>query len=157
MSHDYYVVLEISTWAGMSFGAEHYYGALVGYINGEYTKKDIQKAMSKEKAKKLCEKDDWKYYKEGSLTNRFDTKQEIREVALATWQAIFPDAKALLEGHFSSAEPMKVLWVKNSEYKDEMNKIWEKNERIPHIPANDKKIDALIEKFDTLLGKATGD
>jgi hypothetical protein len=113
--------------------------------------------MSKEKAKKLCEKDDWKYYKEGSLTNRFDTKQEIREVALATWQAIFPDAKALLEGHFSSAEPMKVLWVKNSEYKDEMNKIWEKNERIPHIPANDKKIDALIEKFDTLLGKATGD
>ena len=131
MRRENYVVLEISSWAGMSLGAEHYYGALIGYINDEYTKKDIEKPMSEEEAEKLRVKDDWKYYKKGSPTTRFDTKQEIREIALVTWQTIFPNAKALLEGHSSSAEPMKVLWVKHPEYTDELNKIWEKNEKTP--------------------------
>ena len=157
MSRNDYVVLEITSWAGMSLGAEHYYGALVGYINNEYIKKDIEKPMSKEETEKLRIKDDWKYYKEGSLTTRFDTKEEIRKIALTKWKTIFPNAKALLEGRFSYAEPMKVLWVKNPEYIDELNNIWEKNEKVLHVPMNDKKIDVLINKFDTLLKKAAED
>ena len=154
MRREDYVVLEISSWRGISLGGTHYYGVLVGYIGDEYVREEIEKPMTEEEAKKLRKKDDFKYYVAGSITDRFDTKQEIREIALAKWQTIFPNAKALLEGQSADAEPMKVLWVKNPEYMDELNEIWEVNEQIPHIRVNYKKIDELCDEFNALLEKA---
>ena len=154
MNGNKYVVLEISTWGGVSFNAEHYYGSLVGYINNEYTKYDVEKKMSKKDAQILGKKDDWDYYKAGSFTNRFDDPDEIKKVALDQWMDKFPQALALLKGHFSSAEPQEVLWVKNSEYLYELNEIWKKNEAIPHTNKNFPEINKLCNIFDKLLEKA---
>jgi hypothetical protein len=154
MNRENRVVLTISCWAGVSFNAEHYYGKLSGYNNGEYVTYDLEYVMSIKQAKKLSKKDDWEY-EEGRKSSRFDTKDEIREIALAEWKNYYPDSQALLEGQSASAEPLKCLWVKNSEYIDELNKLWETNEATPHISKNWKVIDDMCDRFDKLLEKAT--
>ena len=129
MNREKYVVLEITNWAGLSLGAEHYYG-------------------------KLRKKDDWKWYKKGSLTSRFDDPDEIREIALEKWKVTFTNSNALLEGHSSSAEPMKVLWIKNKEYLDELNLIYNNFEKIERVSKNYKMMDNLGDSFFGLLENA---
>lgn len=154
MSQENYVVLEITSWQGMSFGATHYYGALVGYNDGNYLKCDIKKIMSKEDAKELSEKDDWKY-KAGNTTTRFNSEDEIRTIALKTWKTLFPKCNALLEGRFACAEPQKCLWIKNSKYINKLNELWKENESISNISKNWEKIDALCDAFNKLLEEVT--
>lgn len=149
-----YIVLEISTWCGMSFGAEHYYGTLKGYIKGEMVHRDIEKTLTVKEANYLSKKDDWKY-KVGNKTNRFTSKDEIRKIALKEWKKLFPNGSVLLEGSVSSAEPMKVLWTKRTAYTKKLNQIYEENENIPHVPKNYDKIDLLCEKFNALLKRAS--
>jgi len=153
MNREKYVVLEISSWQGMSLGAEHYYGKLVGEKDDNYIKYELEKIMSKKDAERLSKKDDWKY-KEGRGTSRFENEDEIREIAIKEWQKIFPNACALLEGRSISAEPMKCLKVKNENLKEKLNKIWEENEVISHISRNYNKIDILCDKYWKLLERA---
>jgi hypothetical protein len=154
MSRETFVVLTISTWAGMSLGAEHYYGKLSGYNKGEYVTIDLEYPLTEKQAKQLSKKDDWEY-KMGRMCSRFDVKDDVRKVALEEWKERYPDAKILFEGNSASAEPLKCLWAKSKKFIDAFNKLWEENEAIPHVSKNWKKIDKLCDAFNLLIEKAS--
>jgi len=71
-----YTTLEISSWAGISFGATHHYGELVGYVGEKYTSHEVKHKMSAEFAVELSKKDGWSHYREGMETNRFNNREE---------------------------------------------------------------------------------
>jgi nitrous oxide reductase len=149
-----YVILELSSWAGVSFGATHYYGKLIGYIGEKYTSHEVKHKMSAEFAVELSKKDDWSHYKEGLETNRFNNPIDVRHGALTILKEIFPDCHVLLEGNFAYAIPQKCIWSEKPEYKDMLNEVWKKYEDIPNIKINYPKQDVLWNKFRKLIEDA---
>lgn len=144
------VTLEISCWKGISLGATHYYGSLVGYNNEEYCRYDIEKVMTQADAKRLSKKDSFKY-REGNKTTRFETKEEIRQLALAQWKQLFPNGTVLLEGRSAYADPQKCLAATNQGLFEQLNALWKEYEKIPQVKQNYSKIDELCNRFDALI------
>jgi len=137
--------LEITTWAGMSIGAIHYYGKLVGEDEqGEYKKVEVEKGMTAREARAMNKLDGTRgLYKAGSTTSRFDRREQVIERALEIWKDHFPEGEILLIGSSSTVDPQEVLvgpeelktvvnaWVKQYEdeyegYPDEIYQRWRK-------------------------------
>lgn len=75
------VYLKISTFRGISIGAEHYYGKLI--FMEPYLHHELSYTMTQEDAVKLNDKDpDWPYHSEGEKSTRFDSKDLVREAAI---------------------------------------------------------------------------
>jgi hypothetical protein len=149
------VILEISTWGGISFGAEHYYGKLCGFIDGDYSAHCLEYLLSEKEAKKFSKKDDWEY-SIGDKCSRFETENDVKDVAILEWKKYFPNGKILLKGHFSLAEPMECLWASNEEYINKINTLWKYHKSLPRNTNSDwKKIYDNCIKFDKLLQLAT--
>ena len=152
MTSNQIVYLEITSWYGISIGAEHYYGKL----SGSDTVVELERTLTSRQAKELNKKDSMKYLKEGSKTGRFDTKEEIIEVALFEYKKHFPDAKILILGRSSLAEPQKILDAPK-QIRDKGNLLFAETEKIEWIEKygfyyrtkeDEKKIDALSRKWD---------
>jgi len=101
--------LEISTFVGISFGAIHYYGDIVIQgVNMEYDEKPgtstfiydnnlplalytyklkLKRPVTKEEIE--TDPDRWLWYREGSLTNCFETIEEIIELAKQVFKLRF--------------------------------------------------------------------
>jgi hypothetical protein len=152
MRIDNVVYLVITSWQGISLGAEHYYAKLKGDAYGEYTTYDLHKVMTEEDAEILRKKDDWRHYKAGSLTDRFNTKEEARESAILALPTAFPHAVALLEGNPAYVEPHYCLWVKNLAYIEKLNKVWKDATLL--VNDDGTKMMALYRKFEKLLERA---
>lgn len=105
------VYLEISSWIGMSLGAMHFYGTMrTGYDNdGNHQKIDMRRPLTSAQAKELNKAHDVKFYKAGSLYQGYDTRDEIRQQALATYKDLFPGATILVEGSSAVADPQPIL------------------------------------------------
>lgn len=150
--HDLTVHLEISSWQGVSIGAQHYYGKLTGYIDGEYTSVEVMHPMSKEMADELNAKDDWDGYEEGTETIRFDTEEEIRKRALETWREHFPSAIMLFEGSGSYVEPKKCLACPYEKAMNVFNRTFEWWEKMDDLkfPLEHPDRDRANEIFDKM-------
>jgi hypothetical protein len=111
------ITLEITSFGGISIGAEHYYGALYGYTGDEFKKVELNHPMTIEQARNLTKKDfesrglvaDFLVYHSGTMTNRFDCRDDVRYEAVAQYKKHYPDATKLIEGSFGSYERKKVL------------------------------------------------
>ena len=97
------VILDISTWVGMSLGATHWYGDLEKHYD-EYESVRLEKVIGTAEAKRLNILDShliadasFPIWNKGDVTNRFDHHSEIRTLALETWLDIFPNADVLIE------------------------------------------------------------
>lgn len=101
------VYLEITTWAGISFGAEHYYGKLIS-CGKEWKTVEVSRKMTAKEARVLSKKDDFEW-KAGSELSRFDTKDDVRETAKKIYRKEFPSAIVLLEGNPAYVKPKRVL------------------------------------------------
>ena len=98
---DYIVTLEITSWAEktigkVSFKGTHFYGRMVGYRNGEQHIHYLKQHLSKDFARKLTDAEGWIYHP-GALIERFETKDDIRQLAISTVKNIFPECSVLFE------------------------------------------------------------
>jgi len=141
-----------------SIGASHYYGSLVGY-NPDYNKIDIEKTKSKADAKKLNSLDRETYHREGQKTSRFETKEEIINIALVEYKNHFPEACILILGNNAKAEPQKILDAP-SDILSKGNKMFEESEEIGWIQKHgfwyrpkdkEERIDELCYEWYKLL------
>lgn len=149
------VFLEISCWAGMSIGAEHYYGHLSGYLNGDrdrYEKYQLNKILTARDAKLLNQKDrcDFDLYFEGEETDRFNTEREVIQTALEKWQTLFPGATILFCGSACSADPTKILVAPEPIF-TEGNKLFEQAKHIGFWDFNEEKMQEIAKAWDKLF------
>ena len=103
--------LQISCWAG--FGGEHYCGTIK--IDGDTTDNDweVKHPMSAKEAKYLNKKDEiseWARYKPGTLTERFETRDELVSFAVKEFKAKYPDG-ILIRGSACSMSPHEIIYA----------------------------------------------
>ena len=104
------VYLNITTWSGISIGAEHCYGTLI-YIAEAI---ELTRKLPVEECIKLNKKDTnfGVRYSPGDLTERFNSYDDIRILAIDTFKYHFPDADILVEGG-CVADPVRILVAPN--------------------------------------------
>lgn len=93
-------ILEITTWAGVSLGAEHYYGCIKD-TSGDNRLKDekVMKPLTAHEAAKLNKKDHYMSgsNKPGDLDPRFETREQVIKWALKWFRENHPDDILLLK------------------------------------------------------------
>jgi hypothetical protein len=104
------IFLEITSFIGISLGASHYYGKIVGDVDDKYAKVDLKRTLTTAGAAELTERhgDDYTY-RAGQSVEGFDTKEEIIALAKATYKDHFPGAKVLVLGRYVYGGPHPVL------------------------------------------------
>ena len=101
------VVLEISSFVGISFGAQHVYGKLYGFVDGKFESADVERPYRESDIDKVDpgladdyrEREQWlirRYIAAGMSTGGFDTREELCLRAIEVYRQHFPDAKMLL-------------------------------------------------------------
>ena len=119
------VVLYITSWRGISFNAEHYYGKLIKVesekINIEnvhdwslrgFDDVELKKKLTQKEAEELNEKDSYlgSRYEEGYESNRFNSIKEVTEAGIKAFKEmeLKCDFVSLLEGdRFSGTVEIK--------------------------------------------------
>lgn len=144
------VYLEITTWIGVSLGAMHFYGELVGYIDDEYTKVELKRKLTSAAVKELHEYG-WSSVRAGDLFHGFDTRDDIRDEALATWQEHFPAALVLLEGRSAIGNPQKVL-AGPEDFKTRVNQWYEEDKDLGGYEGEQEdRVDAIFYEYQKYL------
>jgi len=88
------VFLEITSFIGISLGATHYYGKLVGDVDGKYNKADLKRTLTAAGADGLTERHGDGYaYRAGQAVENFDTKEEISPWQKPLTKTTFPALK----------------------------------------------------------------
>ena len=153
------VYLEISSWAGVSLNAEHYYGKLVGHdADGEYLSFEMEWPLSQKMATQLNKKDsirgtDHFRHKSGNPTYRFDTSDEVKEWAISTWRDRFTDSDLLIDGSDCINEPKEALDGDDAELILVINDLFTKYEKLDDLrfPFYRKMGDALSTIFHRVI------
>ena len=96
--------LEISSFRGISLGAIHYYGKLVGN-----TRIELEKTLTRRDAIKLNKHDDGYIWRPGTKYSGFDSEEEVIEFALNVWKKHFPSGIILIQGNSAVADPQLVI------------------------------------------------
>ena len=106
-------VLEITSWSGISAGAQHYYGSLHGGVDEEYRSVRVCRRLSAESARKLNAQrdrgDDAPGFAAGMTTECFDSEAHVRITARRQWRKLFPNAVVLLEGQSAVCDPQRCI------------------------------------------------
>jgi len=137
--------LEINSWVGISFNAEHIYGKL--HIDGETI--ELERKISKEEADILNRKDaaslgeSFFNLKEGDYTIRYNDESELVKDAIKN--AIERDVDVLIEGCPVYVEPQKVLYSKTFSMFD-ANEIFNKFDRLSWDKENEEEEKNFLSK-----------
>jgi len=98
--------LGITTYVGIAFNAEHFYGKLNAQIEEDLTY-ELYRVISDTEAILLNNKDQWDSWKTGDDTNRFDSRKDVIDAAMAVWGQIKGNGDALLiERHGNPSLPL---------------------------------------------------
>ena len=152
------IFLEITSWLGLSLGAQHYYGELV-------TRRSIWKQPRIKLTHILTPRQAAKLNRDlapggysfwaGEESEGFDSEEEIRELALKTWRTYFPQGEMLIEGKASIGDPQRILdWPASPLAMEEANKVFADFDELRGYEFNSKRSEAerLNKMWDSLLG-----
>lgn len=157
------VFVDIHSWVGVSFNAIHYYGSIV---LEDKQKVKLKREITRDEAIELDKKDQdsmhgypesmlWSNrnhwdnnYEDGepTLTERFNTKQDVVEAALKYCKENHPNIEFLIEGGGSSC-PQEVFYAKSANIST-LNSIYKEYCKIGHIRSKAKEIDKFIDKWE---------
>lgn len=141
--------LHISSYVGISPGASHYYGSLHYYNNkGEYKDIKLKHRLTAEEAKLLSGQDFT--YEKGEWSERFNSEDEIRELALKEWKKRFPDSVILLEGSSSCASVQHCLGGPR-ELKAKINVLFKEAEKIDWYEKDEDLMTKIDDDYMNLL------
>ncbi len=107
------VLLEERTYAGLCFGASHWFGSI---CLGGAPSTDLKFTLTYLQARagniqEGIEDDDFGKYEAGQTSTRFFTKKALRDKATEVTQEAFPHAKALMCGSRWTCGPTEVISV----------------------------------------------
>lgn len=153
------VTLEISSWRGISIGAQHYYGKLIfDDAEGKYQRVELLRTLDDAGATKLMKQqndgrnpDYWIEYFAGDRTDCFDTKIELRNLAKKEWKKLCPDAKLLICGSSCCADPQEVLAADDPELMKQINYLWALAEEIDYYEKDEKAMTKIYKAYQKLL------
>ena len=132
------ICLYITSWAGLSIGAEHYYAKLKTYDYRDEKKEiELKRIITEVKeARYLSKKLGYKgILKVGDKTDCFTTEDQIIKEARLQYKKYFPETKVIILGDTGCWSPQKVILgprnfkkLVNICYK-EYEKIWEESRK----------------------------
>lgn len=150
------VNLKITTWQGISLGAEHYYAKL----QGDDKTVELQDTLTKQQATRLNKKAyatgySFDVHAPGDKHRGFDTREDAVEAGKREWLNYFPKAKFLVLGNRTYHEPKPILvsTVENTDsLKEKAQTIVDKCEAIGLFddPNNDL-MDKYCNEWDALF------
>jgi len=158
-----HVTLEISSWVGVSIGAQHAYGSLHFYdAELEYRRIRLSRKLTKETAEKLNEQrnedrsDNLARFVSGDETECFDTYAHVRRTAKRVWKALCPDAVVLLEGSWAVCDPQKCI-AGPDEIRKEINRLYRKGVAIGGYEGDEAAMDRIFKEYQAYISYGRGD
>lgn len=125
------VFAEITTWQGISIGAEHYYLKMVWWDGAKHESEDIEDTLTAANAKKLNKRElskapEYRYrYTKGMKIRGFWTEAEAEKAALAWIETNMPDCDILLTGDSSaSASVSRCLKHSDPSAMEDINRLY---------------------------------
>ena len=156
-----YVTLHISSWRGISFGAQHYYGSLHYSGEGVYEERKLRRVLTAKTAKILndqrgCTEEENRYarFHAGESTECFDSETHVRLAALRKWKKEFPDAVFLLEGQSAVCDPQKCL-AGPKDLKKTINAFYLASEKTGGYEGDEKEMSRITDEYCLWLKKVS--
>lgn len=144
--------LNISSWVGISIGASHCYGNL--HYNGEQIK--INRILTQTNIDKLNGYDRnnvYGCYEVGDECGRFDTRQEIIDLAIKIIKKDYPQVDLLLARDGASVSVNEVYWGKDKKLIDRINELYEEADELEYYSGKDDvRMEELDDEFQELVG-----
>lgn len=148
------VYLHITSFIGVSFGAQHYYGKLIcrGNTNGEQC---LTHVLTEDEAAALRKAHDWSHYRAGYKAEGYDSEAAICQQAIAEYKTIFPDAVVLVEGNPVYSGPHKILAGPDG-LAEEVRSLIQRADEIGwwEHDRNRKQMNAITAEYDEMIKKA---
>ena len=147
--------LNITSWYGISIGAEHYYGNL--YYNNK--KIEISRQMTKKEADYLNKKDSIRginilAYEKGDKTTRFSNKTEIIKIAVKIIKRKFTNVDLLLEGDGCCASVNNAFWGKDKKLVERIKELYKEADKLNFYSGKDnKRMEEIDNEFQKYVSK----
>lgn len=169
------VFVEVTTYVGISLGAQHWYGEMVGdatipnpdnpsYFSG-YERRDVKRKLTAAGARKMTMQ---KYkttggvyidlYEAGDWTNAFDSEEDVEKYAMRSAKKCFPKLRLLLSCRgYRSADPEKVLWCESAADQIALYNLWHRWEIINgwQNKKNEREAREIAAEWDEIMKKYT--
>lgn len=155
------VFVEITSWKGISIGADHYYVKVVWYDdNDKYHREEIDDILTGKHAEILNKRErnkavGYRYtYKKGDRIRGFWTRKDAEKKAIKWIEKNIPEHEIILTGSSSAhASVQRCLKHPNKKSLEKINALYKKAESIGFYddPKNDKKMEKIDKKFYELI------
>lgn len=152
--------LDIDNWTGISIGAIHWYGKIV--IDGtgnDYISIELKRVLSMKEAQLLNKTDKHCSYREGELTHKFDTEQEVLDFALHYFKSNYKGVLFRGDSSCRSAWQRLIYWPDIREFNRlaiQMNKLSDKFIALNGYEGNEQaKVAQLDKKWFSLFQTLT--
>ena len=155
------IFVQITTWAGISIGADHYYVKIYYYdMDKNLQIKRLEDTLTAHHAKLLNKRElnkaeGYRYnYKKGDKTDGFWTLKEAKEKAVEWVDETFLENKIILTGSScGGASVEECLKHPDIVKKDKINILWKKAESIGYYynPKNDNFMEKIDSEFSKLI------
>ena len=150
--------LKISSWAGISLGAEHWYPTLSA-SGGNGQRYRVEQVISVDYAQELTVKDndmssDNIYaFRPGETTNRFQTKELAVAAGIAVFDHLSDEGDVLMHGESAYALPMGGALAGPEDLVRRINEVVAEAEAIGwwDHDANHKQMDSLVKDYEAML------
>jgi hypothetical protein len=152
---DEIICLHISSWNGISVGAEHFYGNLSTYMCCDIPDHELKRKIKEvTEARYLSKKVGYKgMYKVGDETSCFTTSNQVIKEARKKYKKLYPGTKVIVLGNTGICSPQEII-LGPRVFKREVNKIWRAYEKIWKIgrkrKLSDDQILDILEPIDEL-------
>jgi len=144
-----FVHLEVTSWTGISIGAEHYYGSLV--VSGDRKKTfELNRKLGDRECFYLNKKDSMPSiirWKAGQLTIRFNTITQLETLAIKIWKKKYPEYDALVKGRSSILDPQEPLDARKKAVFNKLHKFWVDAEATGGYEGDEKAMDKISDKY----------
>jgi len=115
------VFLDVTSWIGISLGAEHHYGRLSFEVRPQkldnidkYKEVELKRRLGAKEVKDLNKKDSslgLSMYGVGEKTHRFNSQVAVFVEARKVWRKKFPKAHILIDGQTGIIQPQRIMEV----------------------------------------------
>ena len=148
IKEEHIVFLKITSWNGISVGAEHYYGKLTNFKTNESI--ELTYPLTTQDAEHLNRKlGGGRYYIKGEESERFPSEKAVIGRAKKQFKVLFPKAIILVRGT-SDPNPQEVL-VGPKQFKDAINVLWQRCELLNWDREEDKEgLEEIYGKWEKL-------
>lgn len=145
--------LNISSWVGISIGANHCYGKLNYQDEDRIEIKRILTHVDADKLNDYDRNDVFESYNAGDECTRFDTEQEIIDSAIEIIKKDYPQVDLLLARDGASISVNEVYWGKDQKVVDRINELYKEADKLGYYSGkDDDRMEELDDEFEKLVG-----